>query len=1396
MEHLQFAIMSESSPEEHSAHQAPTAIFFIFFSCLLGALVRTLLKKVPYTLMLLILGALSGLLATYVPLVQEHTTLASMDPHTILNVFLPILIFESAFAMEAHTFTKSFIQIIILAIPGLVLASFLTAVFAMNVFNYQWGWNVAMLFGATVSATDPVAVVALLKDLGASKTLSTLIEGESLLNDGAAIVVFNVFQTLSEPGGEMALGDIALYFLRMSVGGPALGFVFAKLTTLWLVHIFNDAVTEITITLASTYLTFYVVEVWCGMSGVMAVVVLGLTLSAERTSISPEVEAFLHRFWEMLAYLANTLIFMLVGVVITEKALSSVGGTDWVLLIALYCAINVIRACIIALFSPLLKRIGYGLTWRSATVMAWGGLRGAVGLALALMVSQNSLLDQDLQDKVLFHTAGIVLLTLVLNATTMTTLLRILGMSEISLPKRIAMAGAVRNLQDVVQTSLSMYKTDRFLADADWDKVQKYVEVHDPYRTLDEEAELDSLTNYERTTECPVCEASVPNEPSAREWVEMRTEARLRMLKAKKTSYWRQFEHGMLSREAVRRLVECIDYATDNDNEFENTEEIKKSWEVQKYWLYMKRKLETWQSKKQDQTRERMPRQRPRQWAFIIIMHQVFEIILNVIIVGNIILIIVEIAVEAKYCGAAFRQMYGYGFEITNYCFILIYTVEAALKIVALDKQYFKSRWNLFDFVILVLSFLDIILEWAVFGGGKQCEDSSASTILNPSFLKMAKSIRLLRLLRSLRLVKGLIPQMIEAVNQRINKKLRFGYDVGKGYITGEEEVQNFIDVMIDNKKIIKEFNENVNRNRLVIMKELGQLQKLNPGIAVSIKTQQASRRILNTLRDKILSLRGEGVLDEGEAEKLAQMVEIQMKKLMTIASTIQAPPPEKIIGNLSWVSGDQQLIDYIKHNAVLVSLAEGEELRAESDPKGGIYVIISGLVQMDKYIEDHSREEALAQMQGLPPAMIEHVSRKQKDTTEPQLEKVTDYLSTGSVLGEMALLTGTPANVDVTCDTSVQLYQIPYDAIQAAIELFTEEPSLEYRLWRVCASRIAIVLLRKQIYFRTWSQEKIKLHLEKSILYLKKWDFPDGGRVADVTSFDITAMYMSDIILIHGVAENATSGDQYQGPCYVPNKVEHLLLLPGKTDKHVILIVPRDPNLTTNIRENETQAHKLHRVGAGESHASMTAINQLQAQRKESLALIHSNFNKNAAEYHSEIEATGVAPPASAMCLRHSAMQRADLTNRVSQHRNLMEHQSLASSVSSILHRKPSTSPSKMAASLTHADYADLEQAVTAAEENMDQAQICMENGPPARLPPLSGPGSRDTVVPQPPANPRPRHQAPGEEEGEEEQRASKVLPEVAVEETGEHLPPVEFPHYQVEEQEPPPPGGANSMA
>jgi NhaP-type Na+/H+ or K+/H+ antiporter len=179
-----------------------------------------------------------------------------------------------------------------------------------------------LLYGAIISATDPVAVVALLKELGAPKQLSTLIEGESLLNDGTAMVAFYILldKVLEK---ESSFWDMFIRFVRLSGGGAFLGILTGIITSTMLHYINNDYVLEVNLTIVSCYIMFYFAEFTAlHMSGIIALVALGLFMSfAGKTYISTGSSHALHHVWGYIGFCAETIIFILSGVIIGERIL-------------------------------------------------------------------------------------------------------------------------------------------------------------------------------------------------------------------------------------------------------------------------------------------------------------------------------------------------------------------------------------------------------------------------------------------------------------------------------------------------------------------------------------------------------------------------------------------------------------------------------------------------------------------------------------------------------------------------------------------------------------------------------------------------------------------------------------------------------------------------------------------------------------------------------------------------------------------------------------------------------------------------------------------------------------------------------------------------------------------
>lgn len=539
-------------------HESLEIFIVIMFAAILliGAATRSFsrLSGVPFTLMMLLLGVAGGLYIRFFTVDSgffnffhqtEHHSLIS--PELILFIFLPMLIFESAFSLDAHIFRKSLGNIVLLAGPAIILTTVLTALLMLYITPAEWGWSLsyALLFGALINATDPVAVVALLRELGISKRLVTLIEGESLLNDGTAIVLFTVFLAMSLSGAEhFSVGEMSLEFVKVVVGGCLVGWLLAQIISRWIGRVFNDPLVEITLMMAMAYLAMIIAEHYLHVSGIMAMVVAGLYMSSiGRTRISPEVMHFLHEFWEMMAYIANSVIFFLVGLVIALQV-QHLEMTDLYVAFAAYVGIMLIRFIAVFAFRPIFSLIKTPISKENAMIASWGGLRGAVSLALALMLSQTPGLDEGFRQQALLFTVFIVLTTVVFNGATMKSLLRYLNLDKPSLSTQISANLAKVSVLNDVKKMIDELSASPNFKNVYWSDVRTEVE------------ELCTLT---RTT-CDDLERQIEQAST----LEHEAEFWLRVLNIERAAYWELFAQGILTDKAISILNHEVDLQMDD----------------------------------------------------------------------------------------------------------------------------------------------------------------------------------------------------------------------------------------------------------------------------------------------------------------------------------------------------------------------------------------------------------------------------------------------------------------------------------------------------------------------------------------------------------------------------------------------------------------------------------------------------------------------------------------------------------------------------------------------------------------------------------------------------------------------------------------------------------------
>ena len=387
---------------------------------LLATLAEPLARRlfVPFSAMLVLIGFVGSEL---VVMAGYDTGLRWNSFHVIvMHVLLPVLIFESAFNMNVSLLFRNLVPTLILAIPLMLVTVLISAGLMFYGFGHPTGfpWIAAFICAALLSATDPVAVLNLFREIGAPERLTILVDGEGLFNDATAIVVFSLFLSLAL--GDMQTTSVAaavLEFSKVFFGGIAVGLIIG-LVGVGLFRYLHSAVSRGAMSLSLAYAAYLAAELSFGLSGVMSVLVAGLLIGREcRAQYGDSNDGFVSNLWEFNAWVASAIIFLLVGVTVQLRMFEDM----WLAMLIGIGAALIARAVAIYAFVPmvsLLPRVD-PISTKVQTVMYWGGVRGAVSLALALSLP----LELDYWYTIQSIAYGVVLFTLFVQAPTMPLLL-------------------------------------------------------------------------------------------------------------------------------------------------------------------------------------------------------------------------------------------------------------------------------------------------------------------------------------------------------------------------------------------------------------------------------------------------------------------------------------------------------------------------------------------------------------------------------------------------------------------------------------------------------------------------------------------------------------------------------------------------------------------------------------------------------------------------------------------------------------------------------------------------------------------------------------------------------------------------------------------------------------
>jgi CPA1 family monovalent cation:H+ antiporter len=374
--------------------------------------------RIPYSIAMVLVGL--GVSIFRVSLGQEALELS---PDLILLIFLPGLLFEASYHVDLDVLRINLRPILLLAIPGVILSTMVVGFLLHLILHLPL--VEALLFGIIISATDPVAVVALFKELGVDRRLGLIVEGESLFNDGVAIVGFTILSGLAAGTGQFSLASTVLDFVVTVAGGATLGlvvgFIFAELMKRT-----DNPVIDIALTTILAYGTYLLAKdpLQDQVSPVIAVVVAGIVVGnyGSRGRHSATSMTMIVSFWDVMVFIINSFVFLLIGLEVEPRLLlSNIGPVLLAIAAVLFARAVVVYGLrlVINLRPPRMP-----LAW--SHVMFWGGLRGAVSIALVLSLVQ----PVGSRQRLIALVFGCVLFSMIVQGLTIRPLLKRLGLSR------------------------------------------------------------------------------------------------------------------------------------------------------------------------------------------------------------------------------------------------------------------------------------------------------------------------------------------------------------------------------------------------------------------------------------------------------------------------------------------------------------------------------------------------------------------------------------------------------------------------------------------------------------------------------------------------------------------------------------------------------------------------------------------------------------------------------------------------------------------------------------------------------------------------------------------------------------------------------------------------------
>uniref|UniRef100_A0A8C9P789 Solute carrier family 9 member C2 (putative) n=1 Tax=Spermophilus dauricus TaxID=99837 RepID=A0A8C9P789_SPEDA len=800
---------------------------------------------------------------------------------SLYSYFLPLIIFVAALDVDFYI-VKNVLLIGFISFS----ISFIIIGYVVLKFNSEsWDFQSCLLLSITLSITDPLHSVSSLKTLGLSKMYIDMIRGESLIICSVACIFFGIFRL-----NALFLFPVELHIivgLSLDIFGSIIcGYWCARVIQFILTDIFSNTLTNVILCFSMVYMTFYVVE-YFGMSGIVALATVGLNLDS--LSFKPRMEFIITKFLIIFSSMYHHLIYTFFGIVVGCGEIKYFSFRTVVFIFILFVTVNFVRLLTVIFVTPILMHSSYEYSWRWGIVITWSGIKGVFSLLLSPDI--YNLADQKVvaPQMFIFYVQVISLLTMAINSYMMTFSARTLGFCAISLPRQMAMQNAIQHIQEIIQNTTTLYKTEKMLTNVNWTLVEEKSNA----------VPLSHVVHDDETEQSPTDEVLIE-------------EARLHVAIIQMSSFEKQCNDGILGVEAARILIGATKSYCPIQGKFMNIHDVS-TYVRARSWLIKFKNMNN----------------RFLIFVYHLVFSEEFEYAGHIKTLLYIYPMIIHLWPMA-------RELNVSALISMNHYFIFLCALESTLKLIILKRNYFKQHWNTLEFLILLIGLVDIFCIYFV-----------RLRTSNLFLIQLTVVMGYLRIIRFLPIFKLAIPMLINIADVQVKKHLSLMYNITKGYVKSQEDAKLLIKQISGRKSIYKKLYEILETNKREAIKELGLIEHEGRDVVIALKTKQAIRNVITKALKNLTFLRSRGIIDEHEGIELNKVTKQFPFFHFFFPMAIPPPTPDKYLHNIIWMENKDVLIEFFKERTKLAYFDYGDVICREGEMPQGIYLIISGMASL-----------------------------------------------------------------------------------------------------------------------------------------------------------------------------------------------------------------------------------------------------------------------------------------------------------------------------------------------------------------------------------------------------------------------------------------------------------------